>query len=155
MTRIDPGAGVLARGLGDLSRAESVALLGSCEVGRVAFTTPDGVRIVPVNFVVRVAAAGGEVVEFRTTSASELAIHAPGTEVAFEVDQIDPVTRSGWSVVVLGECTRDLESFGAARPGEEAAEPWAGGRRPMVLTLPVRRVTGKVVGMAGFDALHG
>lgn len=143
---IDPAL-VLSRGLGDLSRAESLALLRTCEVGRVGFATPDGVRIVPVNFVVHDGPQeGAEVLEFRTTTASELAIHAPGTQVAFEVDHVDPDHRRGWSVVALGECHRDLESFGVTRPGDERASPWALGRRPMVLRLPVRRLTGKVAG---------
>lgn len=151
---LDP-ARVFNRGLGDLSRAEALALLRTSEMGRVGFSTPDGVRIVPVNFVVHGGSdPGTEVLEFRTTAASELAIHAPGTQVAFEVDHVAPDNSRGWSVVVLGECQRDLERFGVSRPGELQASPWAAGRRPMVLLLPARRVTGKVVGWEGPGARH-
>ena len=142
--------------LGDLSRRDCLELLRQNEVGRVAFVTDAGVRIVPVNYAVRSESElGVEVLEFRTTSSSELAVHAPGTEVAFEVDHVEPSTRSGWSVVVHGECRRDLERFGeTTRLSEQSADPWASGRRPMVLALPVRRATGKVVGLGDWDSLH-
>lgn len=144
-------------GLGDLGRAAAIGLLGTCPVGRVAFRVGDGVRIVPVNFVVRpVREQGVEVLEIRTTSTSELAVHAPGTQVALEVDRLDEETRSGWSVVVHGECQRDLDRFGEpTTEGDGAARPWAGGRRPMVLRLPASRVTGKMVGLGEWDLLHG
>ncbi|MFC6152757.1 pyridoxamine 5'-phosphate oxidase family protein [Nocardioides yefusunii] len=146
--------------LGDLSREDCLELLRQHEVARVAFSvvTERGAsaRIVPVNYVVRSDTEHGvDVVEFRTTSASEMAVNAPGTEIALEIDHVDPATRSGWSVVVAGECRRDLDRFGeTTRLGDKAARPWADGRRPMVLTLPTRRVTGKVVGMGDWDSLH-
>lgn len=146
--------------LGDLARGECLELLRQQEVGRVGFTvTTDrgpAARIVPVNYVVRTDTEHGvDVLEFRTTSASELAVNAPGTEIVLEIDHIDPATRSGWSVIVAGECRRDLDRFGeTTRIGDSAAQPWASGRRPMVLTLPTRRVTGKVVGLGDWDSLH-
>lgn len=163
MFGIDPST-VLARrapttgaGLSDLGRQAALGLLGTCEVGRIAFRVGEGIRIVPVNFVIRsVKEHGVEVLEFRTTTSSELAVHAPGTQVAFEVDHIDTSTRSGWSVVVQGECQRDLDRFGeTTRLGDRAADPWADGRRPMVLRLPAQRVTGKLVGLGEWDLLHG
>lgn len=127
----------------ELSFEECRSLLLTQSVGRVAFVGPEGVRIVPVNFSVRDGA-----VEFRTTSYSELATHAPGTQVAFEVDQLDPVHRSGWSVIVTGECDRVLEQTGAtATPSTPPdVEPWVGGRRSLVLRLHAHRVTGRRVG---------
>ena len=59
-------------GIVDLDLAECLELLASDTVGRVAFVTPDGPRIVPVNYVV-----AGDSVEFRTAAYSELATYAP------------------------------------------------------------------------------
>lgn len=142
--------------LGDLGRNAALGLLSTAQVGRVAFATPHGIRIVPVNFVVREdPALDVEVLEIRTTSASELAVHGPGQEVAFEADQIDTATRSGWSVVVRGELDRDLDRFGeTTRPSAERADPWASGRRPMVLRIAARTVSGKVVGLGEWDRAH-
>lgn len=127
----------------ELSREECWSLLATKPVGRVAFVAPDGPRIVPVNYVLR----DGRV-EFRTTSYSELATHAPGHPVAFEVDDLDTEHSAGWSVLVTGLCERVMEEFGSVftSPGETAATPWAGGRRPMVLRIEASHVTGRHVG---------
>lgn len=134
--------------LGEVSRRQAVELLGSETVGRVAFVTPDGPRIVPVNFVLHGGdVEGREVLEVRTTSGSELAVHAPGTQVAFEVDRLEDGLRSGWSVVASGLCERDLHSFGdTTRLSDPQATPWAAGRRPMVLRVLVERLTARTVG---------
>lgn len=132
----------------ELTAEQCRALLTSQAVGRVAFVTPQGPRIVPVNYGVH-----DDVVEFRTTSYSELALHAPGTPVAFEVDELDPSTRSGWSVVVAGHCERALDDVdptlagsGSGHREETGATPWAGGRRPLVLRVALDEVTGRRVG---------
>ena len=57
-----------------LSEAECRDLMETDTVGRVAFVTPAGPRIVPVNY-----ALHGETIEMRTTSYSELAVYGPGT----------------------------------------------------------------------------
>lgn len=159
MLGIDP-SGVLAgrtpsvrAPLGDLGRDAALGLLTTAQVGRVAYLAPDGIRIVPANFVLREEPGlDVEVIEIRTTSASDLAVHGPGQTVAFEADQIDPRTRSGWSVVVRGELERDLGRFGeTTRLDEQSATPWASGRRPMVLRIAARTVTGTVVGLGEFD----
>ena len=56
----------------ELAYAECLDLLATDTVGRVAFTTPQGPRIVPVNY-----ALEGAALEFRTTANSELAVYAP------------------------------------------------------------------------------
>ncbi|WP_110239659.1 pyridoxamine 5'-phosphate oxidase family protein [Nocardioides gilvus] len=138
----------------ELSFEECRELLLTQSVGRVAFSSPDGVRIVPVNFALRDGS-----VEFRTTSYSELATHAPGTRVAFEVDQLDPAHRSGWSVIVTGDCERVLEHSGSTLSGSTRsgsapggdADPWAGGRRQLVLRLHAHQMTGRRVGGGEWD----
>ena len=56
--------------------------------------------IVPMNFTV----ADG-FIWFQTASDSSLARECADQEVLVEVDQVDPVNRTGWSVVVTGVAT--------------------------------------------------
>ena len=126
----------------ELTAAECRELLGTDCVGRLAFVTPAGPRIVPVNYAVR-----GEAIEIRTTAYSEVATYAPGTQVAFEIDHLDGAGRQAWSVVAHGVCRRhDNPAELAVRDRADAPSPWAGGHRTMLLVLPWRELTGRRVG---------
>ena len=129
----------------ELSSAQCRELLAAQSVGRVAFVTARGPRIVPLNYTFR-----EESVEFRTSPYSEMALNAPGTVVAFEVDELDPTTRSGWSVVVTGECRHvlDDEDPTAGLPEGSRTTPWAGGHRPLVLRIHPSDLSGRRVGHA-------
>lgn len=127
----------------EISPAQCRELLATQSVGRVAFVTPDGPRIVPVNF----ALVDGSV-EFRTSPYSAMALTAPGSVVAFEVDELDASTRSGWSVVVVGACERALDKSDSTftPQGIPVTTPWAGGQRPLVLRIDAADITGRRVG---------
>ena len=84
-------------GLEVLTESECFALLESMPIGRVVYSDHALPVIVPVNFVL----AGTDIV-IRTGRRSRLATHVAGHVIAFEVDDIDPQTRSGWSVVLTG-----------------------------------------------------
>ncbi|HLK42317.1 MAG TPA: pyridoxamine 5'-phosphate oxidase family protein [Thermoleophilia bacterium] len=90
------------RRLLDLSRADSLALLGSVRLGRIVFTRNALPAIRPVNHILD----EGQIV-IRTHGDSALALQTGGSGiggvvVAYEADQIDPDTHQGWSVVVTG-----------------------------------------------------
>ncbi len=72
-------------------------LMGSTLVGRVAFVDADGPVVLPVNFVL-----DGNTVLFCTSSANTVGRHLDSATVAFEVDEFDGITKSGWSVLVRG-----------------------------------------------------
>ena len=102
-------------GLEVLDRAESLRLLASATLGRVGVTFGALPTILPVNF--RLV---GEEVAFRTTIGTKLDAATCQAVVAFEVDDLDPTSHTGWSVVVLGlarEVTEpdELIRFEAAR----------------------------------------
>lgn len=125
-----------------LTDAECRELLVTDTVGRVAFAAPSGPRIVPINYAV---GQGG--VEFRTTAYSELATYAPGSRVAFEIDQLDSERQRGWSVIAYGPCVRvDADDEVATTLEGEGPEPWAGGNRPVLLRLEIDELTGRRVG---------
>lgn len=125
----------------ELSGIQCLELLERHGVGRVAFSTPMGPRIVPVRF----ALDGAEIV-FWTAPYSEVGTYAPGEEVAFEVDDIDAAGHSGCSVVALGraevvedvDVTRDTGSEGAAVEPPPGAE----GQRSRCIRVRVHDFTG-------------
>ncbi|RDI55287.1 pyridoxamine 5'-phosphate oxidase family protein [Nocardia mexicana] len=85
----------------ELDRAESLRLLAGVPVGRVVFTRNALPDIRPVNHLVD--DDGTIVVRTRITARFTSAIRGNSpVVVAYEADDIDPVRRVGWSVVVTG-----------------------------------------------------
>jgi nitroimidazol reductase NimA-like FMN-containing flavoprotein (pyridoxamine 5'-phosphate oxidase superfamily) len=72
-------------------------LLETEEIARIAWAGPDGVSVVPVNYVVASGALW-----FRAQPESALGRQSSGGRVVVEVDHVDRRDRSAWSVVVVG-----------------------------------------------------
>src|SRR3954452_18229800 len=89
--------GSAPRRFGLLPATECHALLRSHTIGRVGWNTLDGPQILPVTYVVREGA-----VIFRTAPYGALSELRNVRQVAFEVDEFDVTTRTGWSVLVRG-----------------------------------------------------
>jgi len=85
------------QGLEVLDAEECWELLASIPVGRVAFVQAGEPMVLPVNH-----AVVGRRVVFRTRPGSLLHEALMREPVAFQVDDFDPVRRSGWSVLVRG-----------------------------------------------------
>ena len=83
-------------GLEIIPRKECLLLLAGQAVGRLGFVVDGQPMVLPVNYAIKV-----DVVVFRTGEGTKLEA-AHGAKVAFEVDDVDPDARSGWSVVVQG-----------------------------------------------------
>ena len=104
-------------------------------VGRMAWVDDGRPRIVPLNYEVR-----EDAVWVRTSAYSQLARGVAGTPVAFEVDDIDPFTRAGTSVVVLG----------IAHPVDlpdrwSGPDTWVDGSRALVLHVDADELSGRRV----------
>jgi nitroimidazol reductase NimA-like FMN-containing flavoprotein (pyridoxamine 5'-phosphate oxidase superfamily) len=82
--------------LQSLTRTECLELLSRGSLGRVAFTERALPAIRPVNY----ALVGNQVL--LRTEAEGLGRRLDGQIVAFEVDEMDVDTGTGWSVVVTG-----------------------------------------------------
>ncbi|HZS20588.1 MAG TPA: pyridoxamine 5'-phosphate oxidase family protein [Pseudonocardiaceae bacterium] len=121
-----------------LEPAQCFRLLRTVSVGRLAFTDHSLPVIHPVNFTV-----DGKDVIIRTSGGGKLAAAVNGLMVAFEADEVDTATHSGWSVVVLGHASlvRDIDRLVAlAHPD---TRPWVRGRSDHVISIKVERITGR------------
>jgi len=118
----------------DLDAEECFELMSSKTVGRIAFCTVDGPVVLPVNFVVH----HGTVV-FRTAPHNTIARHVRDGRAAFQVDEADDYTESGWSVLLQGTADFvDHEDLPDERP-----EPWADGVRSLLVRVTPRTTTGR------------
>ncbi|MFJ9729218.1 pyridoxamine 5'-phosphate oxidase family protein [Streptomyces sp. NPDC101209] len=121
----------------ELGREESLALLASVPVGRVGFTVKALPVIRPVNHLV-----DGETVVIRTRAGSALARSTPVEEIlVYEADQLDPLTRTGWSVMITGRAVPVTDPAEAAR-FRDLLIPWAGEDFDEVVRIRADLVTG-------------
>jgi hypothetical protein len=70
---------------------------GPSGIARVVWSGPEGPAVVPVNYAVADGALW-----FQTSSESRLARECHDHRVLVELDQVEPATHLGWSVVVSG-----------------------------------------------------
>jgi nitroimidazol reductase NimA-like FMN-containing flavoprotein (pyridoxamine 5'-phosphate oxidase superfamily) len=119
-------------------------LLSASELGRLALSVHGSPEIFPVNY-----RLDGNAIIMRSAGGSK--VQAVGhTLGAFEIDGIDRINRTGWSVVVKGRLEELQKYDGAAwlRANALDIDPWAGGDRPHILCLHMERITGRRVGDA-------
>lgn len=127
-------------GLEILSPEECRALLAEAPLGRIVFTDRALPAIQPVNYTL----ADGDVV-IRTSPSSRLATAAADVIVAFEIDDFDTGTRTGWSVVVVGHART------VTAPDEQVAlrslplRSWAPGGRDHFIRVHPQIISGRRV----------
>ena len=123
--------------LTEMPAGECRDLMGSTSVGRVAFVDEDGPVVLPVNYVL-----DGDSVLFRTSPANTIARHLDSATVAFEVDEFDDYTQSGWSVVVRGTASF-VPAEELDRDERSLPFPWADGVRTLVIRVTPSAVSGR------------
>ena len=121
--------------LTDLAEAECWTLLATRPVGRLVWSGAAGLTVLPVNYL----ATPGRIL-LRTAAYASVARECRDREVAFQVDDIDDATHSGWSVLVRGRC-RDAEPDDEPDP-----DVWAPGTRRVLFAIEAREVTGRRLG---------
>ncbi|MBF6301516.1 pyridoxamine 5'-phosphate oxidase family protein [Nocardia amamiensis] len=115
-------------------------LLESAPLGRVVFTRDALPAIRPVNHLVE----DGGVIIVRTQLISRLSSAVRGNSpvvVAYEADDIDPVRRVGWSVVVTGLAHTITDPDRIARY-EQLLHPWVDKVMDTVIAIEPTIVTG-------------
>ncbi|WP_148616337.1 pyridoxamine 5'-phosphate oxidase family protein [Nocardioides rubriscoriae] len=123
------------RHLVDLSNDECWDLLRGTAVGRLAWNGTDGPTVVPVNFAVTT-----DGIDVRTTAYSAVAREADDGPVSFQADHLDPVTRTGWSVLAHGHVQIDW-SFGRVDAPE--IDVWPTGPRSLRLHVEIEQISGR------------
>jgi uncharacterized protein len=106
-------------GLEILPFAECLRLLASVPVGRVGFLADGEMVILPVNHGV-----DGQDLVFRTARGTKLSAAEGKSLVAFEADDYDQETRSGWSVLVNGRAEAVDDAADVRRLSHLALRAW-------------------------------
>jgi nitroimidazol reductase NimA-like FMN-containing flavoprotein (pyridoxamine 5'-phosphate oxidase superfamily) len=131
-----------------LTPRECLELLPSRPVGRLAFSANAMPDIRPVNFFLH----DGSIV-IRTSRTGSLA-RLTGQVVAFEVDDFDAGTRTGWSVVVLGKVQPVTDIDELVTLAGPRHRPWPSGERSRFLRIPIDLVSGRLFELSGADAVE-
>lgn len=126
-------------GLLELPRPLCLRLLAGHDVGRLVFSAAGLPAVVPIAYLL-----DDESIVVRTSEDSRVARHALDTVVAFEVDELEPSVRRGWSVVVTGRTSRVSDPAELARL-QPQLPMWVGGDRNLVLRIGLELVTGRLV----------
>ena len=129
-----------------LSQETCLRLLRESTVGRIALVIDTDPIILPVNYRL-VEPSSGPLLAVRTRPGN--VIEQAPTGVAFEIDSIDPIHHTGWSVLVRGELLHatptsaefreryDPDSWLADREAWLLIDPWAISGRELHGTEPV------------------
>lgn len=110
-------------------------LLGDASVGRVSWVSSDGLQVLPVNYVLV-----DDSVVFRVAAGTILAELTTPAQVAFEVDDLDQATATGWSVLLRGR-----SSAYEGDPAAVASRAWAPGVRDVVVKIAPHSWSGRAV----------
>ena len=127
-----------------LDEAECLRLISPGGIGRLAFTGRYGLTVFPVNYKLHDGA-----VVFRTAQDSptgedlRTGIAHAEYEVAFEIDEINPATREGWSVLIHGPAHYMTSEAERAAVRESGVEPWPGGARELAIRITPHKLTGR------------
>jgi nitroimidazol reductase NimA-like FMN-containing flavoprotein (pyridoxamine 5'-phosphate oxidase superfamily) len=132
----------------ELDEGQCLNLIAPGGIGRIAYTGRFGPAVLPVNYTLRDGA-----VVFRTAERGPLdedlrtGIADADYQVAFEIDDIDPVARRGWSVLIQGPAhhVTGAEEDAVRQAG---VETWAPGDRELFVRITPSRITGRRVGPA-------
>ena len=130
--------------LEELDEAECLRLITPGGIGRLAYSGRYGLTVLPVNFKLHQGS-----IMFRTAQDSptdedlRTGIAHAEYRVAFEIDDIDPAAREGWSVLVQGPVHHVEAEAERASALAAGLEPWPGGARELFLRIMPSRVTGR------------
>jgi len=126
-------------GLEPLPPGVCLRLLDSVPVGRVSFCADGEVVTLPVNHVM-----DGQDVVFRTNRGSKLSAAERKDHVAFEADDYDPRTRTGWSILIKGRAEVIHEDSEIQRLSHLGLYPWVTAvDRPFWIRIRPASVTGR------------
>ena len=133
-----PGPDARQHALRTLSPDESFDLLEPGGIGRIGFSSTDGIVMLPVNF-----AMTAKAIVFRTAPDTLLALYADAP-VSFEADHLDEALHEGWSVLVQGHAHTITDERQVKQLQDRThIQPWAAGARDVYVRITPTRITGR------------
>ncbi|MDK1342769.1 pyridoxamine 5'-phosphate oxidase family protein [Streptomyces sp. 378] len=136
-------------GFHELGRQECLRRLAKVPVGRIVYTRQALPAVLPVNF----GLDGEGAVVLRTSAASELVHAIDGAVVAFEVDDVDAVRYSGWSVIVTGTAVVVTDPAEHERLARTVSASWVPSPQGVFVRIEPELVTGRE--LVGGRTLYG
>ena len=129
-------------GLEVLDLETCLARLVAVPVGRLAFHLDGELTILPVAHTL-----DGVDVCFRTTGDSKIQAAVDRDAVAYEVDEFDAETKTGWSVLVQGTATIVDDEADVRRLDQAARAPWVPPHREASTWVRIRTqsITGRAL----------
>lgn len=124
-----------------LGEEEALALAGTVPVGRVVYSR----YALPAVHVVNFALDGRDVV-FRTLKGAKFGAAIADTVVAFETDQIDEATHSGWTVTLTGRARLVTAAAELERLAALDIHLWALGDRDFYVRINTKIIHGRRIG---------
>lgn len=145
--RGDRGA---SQSVAELGRDECLDLLATGTIGRVVVTIgPSGWPVIrPVNYVFD---AVSQSVVFRSAEGTKLYALLHSMSAAFEVDDIDVETRSGWSIIIEGVTEPVRDAMEVRRLGRLPLHSWLAGPEARLIRIRARTVSGRRIAAAPPD----
>lgn len=125
--------------LESLTFDECLARLRERQVGRIALVSDEFPLVLPVNYRL-VELPGKNWIAIRTRPGN--VIERAGMHVAFEIDDIDPERRVGWSVVVRGTLHHVDEEAADFRTRFDP-DPWIFRERDAWMVIEAFQITGR------------
>ena len=128
-----------------LAREECLALLAANNFGRLAVAM-DSPVIRPVNYVFD---EPSQSVVFRTADGSKFHAMLMNGNAAFEIDGIDPVSRTGWSVIINGMTEEITSSAELRRLSRLGLDTWTPGTKAHWMRIRAWTVSGRRIVLSG------
>jgi hypothetical protein len=148
--------GLDANGLDVLGPTECLDLLATRSLGRIGVTIDGLPAVLPVNYVL-----DGDEVVIRTSRGTKLSEVTRHDIVAFEVDDVDPESGVGWSVLVRGLARERFDPPAPVTSEESPLAAWLDPARSRYIAISADLVSGRrhdpgrrVGAVAGRDGGH-
>jgi nitroimidazol reductase NimA-like FMN-containing flavoprotein (pyridoxamine 5'-phosphate oxidase superfamily) len=129
--------------MAELARPECLRLLAEHDFGRLAVALGDGPPAIrPVNYAFD---ERSQSVIIRTARGSKFSALINSASASFEIDEIDPQTRTGWSVIIQGVSEAITDESEIVRIGELGLDPWAPGFKGDWVRVRAFTVSGRLI----------
>jgi nitroimidazol reductase NimA-like FMN-containing flavoprotein (pyridoxamine 5'-phosphate oxidase superfamily) len=134
-------------GLEVLDRQECLRLLAASTLGRVGFTSGALPSVLPVDFHL-----DGDRILVRAGRGTKLGAALRNVVVAFEVDEIDSTSHTGWSVAVTGVATAVTDAAGLDQAGNQTTARWTTVGDEALIAISTEVVSGRRITAASREA---